>query len=164
MMEKFLPKLYVEKVSDIDMHILKKNGINGMAFDIDNTISLHNCNKIDEQVLDFISDAKLAGFKICLLSNNTFFRVNRMAKKLKIKGIAQAMKPFPLSYKKVSDTLGLPLNEVCMIGDQIFTDVLGANIAGMYSVLVKRLGNNEHWIIKRKRTLERMIMKMYNTK
>lgn len=162
MLEKLLPNLYVEKISDIDMHTLKQNGINGMAFDIDNTISLHNCRKIDEQVFDFISDAKFFGFKVCLLSNNTFFRVYRMAKKLEVKGVAQAMKPLPMSYKKVSAVLGLPLCQICMIGDQIFTDVLGANLSGMYSILVKQLGSREDWIIRRKRVLERMIMKRYN--
>ena len=158
------PKLRVNIITDIDVNDLKRKGIEALILDVDNTlIDLdHNilegaeewCNKLKEQDIKF-----------CILSNsNKKEKVKKVAKLLDIPYIYFGAKPLKRGFKKAKEMLNLPFNELAIIGDQIFTDVIGGNRCKMYTILVEPISTREIFITYIKRGLENKIIKQYKRK
>ena len=161
-MLKFLfPKLFVDGIDKIDIDKLKEMGIKGIAFDIDNTLVPNRGNVLSERIESWLKKAELSGIKCYLMSNNTKRRVAEIGELLNMEGICWSMKPLKRSYLKVAKILGLRPSEMCVVGDQLFTDILGANYAGMYSILVTPLSGKEGITVRFKRHIEKIVMKGY---
>lgn len=105
------------------------------------------------------------GIKLCILSNtNNKSKVENVARYLEIPYIYFAMKPLKFGFKKGVNKLKLPNKNIGVIGDQLLTDVLGANRTGMYSILVKPINEKDILITRIKRPFEKKIMDKYLNK
>ena len=157
----FYPKAYFESVKDITIEFLTKNNIKALILDVDNTI-LDFDKKIPEGIENWCENLKKQGIKFCILSNtNKEEKVKMVARKLNIPYFHLATKPFKRGFKKAIKLLNEKEENIAAVGDQIFTDVIGANRCNVYSILVKPIAKKDLLITKIKRPLENMIIKAY---
>ncbi|MEJ6950048.1 YqeG family HAD IIIA-type phosphatase [Natronospora cellulosivora (SeqCode)] len=159
MINKLQPDQYYRDVYKIDLDLLKEKGIKGLIFDIDNTIIPWSEKAVVKELLDFFDEINNEGFEICLVSNGKDKRVKFFSEELKLPAIGQAIKPSKRAFKKAQNILGLKTNEIAVIGDQIFTDVLGGNRMGYTTILVDPLSEKELISTKVMRSLEKIVFK-----
>ncbi|KUG05062.1 hydrolase, had subfamily iiia [hydrocarbon metagenome] len=158
MLKLLYPDIFADSILDISLEQLKNRNIKGFILDLDNTITLWNSNEISAQVDEWFGIIKEGGFKACILSNNGEKRILTIATRLDIPYIHRAAKPNPSSFLRAVQLMGLKPEETAVIGDQIFTDVLGGNRAGLYTILVVPLDNREFFGTKISRIMEALIM------
>ena len=163
MLQTFYPGEYLESVYAIDFEKLWQEGCRGLIFDIDNTLVPHDA-PADKLVEALFGRLKKTGFSCCLLSNNKEQRVRQFNRNLQVDYIHKAGKPRTGSYKKAMELLGTDTSNTLFIGDQIFTDVWGANLAGIPTILVKPLDPREELQIILKRYPERVVLYFYEKK
>lgn len=157
----FYPKGYFNKVSEISLEYLKGNNIKGLILDVDNTLIDYYKN-ISEETINWANMLKQNGIKMCILSNsNKQEKVKEVAKKLDLEYTYFGMKPLKKGFKKAIKMLGLKNNEIAAIGDQIFTDVIGANRMKIYSILVEPIEEKDIFVTLIKRPIENYIKKKY---
>lgn len=160
MLVKFYPYEYVDDVFSIDYNALYEQGYRGLIFDIDNTL-VHHGDDSTSQIDQLFRDIQAIGFKTLLLSNNEEKRINRFVENITTYYICDAEKPKPWGYLKALDVMELEKSEVVVIGDQVFTDVFGANRVGMASILVKFIRLPEEKKIGKRRRVEQVMLAMY---
>ena len=152
------PDMYYKNVQSIDLNDLKKYNVKGIAIDVDNTLIDYK-QVVSDEVIDWVKKIKNAGYKICILSNsNNKNKVKKVADVLELDYIMVAKKPFKTGFKKVLKHLDLPKENIAVIGDQVFTDVLGANRMDMISIYVEPINKKEYWYTKWKRPIEAFIL------
>ena len=158
------PKEYLNSVKDISIELLNKNNIKGLILDVDNTlISLDK--KMPAGIVEWVKNVKANGIKICILSNsNKIDKVEAVAKLIESPYIFFGKKPLKSGFLRAQNILKLKAGNIAVVGDQIFTDVIGANRCGMFSILVKPIEEKDYLITKIKRPLEKMIIKSYQKK
>lgn len=139
---------------------LYDNGFRGIIFDIDNTLVEHGA-PANEEAVALVEKLRRMGFAVCFLSNNGEERVSSFCKKLDAAYIYKAGKPGTKGYGAAMELIGTTKEQTVSVGDQIFTDMWGANRAGVYSVLVKQIGKKEEFQIVLKRYLERIVLYFY---
>lgn len=154
------PKEWVSCAYDIDYQGMWDNGYRGIIFDIDNTLVFHGAPANDEAVALF-DRLHMMGFNTCLISNNGRERVEPFARAVKSDFIWKAGKPATGSYIKAMKRMGTSRRNTFFVGDQLFTDVLGANMSGIYSILVNQLDSREEIQIVLKRYLEKIVLHFY---
>lgn len=159
MFEIFRPNAVVESLETIDVFDLRKKGIKGIICDIDNTVLPWDKEKPQASVVNWIQQARGQGMQVVLLSNALPSRARSLSQELNIPARAQAMKPTRRGFRQALGSMGLTAKEVAMVGDQLFTDVLGGNRMGMYTILVPPLGEKEFFSTRFLRCLERKIKK-----
>lgn len=157
MLKKFYPSSYAESVFSIDYDELYKKGCRGIIFDIDNTL-VHHGDYSNERVDELFRKIHRTGFKTVLLTDNTEERVKRFVKNIDTPYICDAEKPNPAGFQKALDIMQLTRDKAVVVGDQIFKDILGANKAGIKSILVKFIRLPEEKHIGKRRYLEKMIL------
>ena len=135
MLREFYPYEYVKSVFAIDYKRLWELGYRGIIFDVDNTV-VHHGDDSNPKVDKFFATLHKMGFKTCLLSDNEKSRVERFNKNINTLYICDAGKPDPAGYNKAVELMGLEKDKVVCIGDQIITDIHGANNSGIASILV----------------------------
>lgn len=133
-----IPQAYQESIYDINYQKLKEKEITTIFFDIDGTIAGVNNPIIPQKTIDLIARLKKE-FNILLISNNKEERVKPVANILKVKYIFHACKPEEEAFEKALKLMNAQKENTSMIGDQILTDIVGANKCGIYSILVKQL-------------------------
>lgn len=160
MFNKFYPGDYVDSSYVIDYEGLYKKGIRGIIFDIDNTLVPHGkpSTKESEQLFDRL---RAIGFDTCLISNNKEPRVKPFADAVGSKYVFDAHKPSRANYIRAMEIMGTDRNTTCFVGDQLFTDVYGANRTGIQSILVKPIHPKEEIQIVLKRKLEKIVLFFY---
>jgi hypothetical protein len=163
MFQMFYPKECAHSTYDIDFKRFHELGYRGILFDIDNTLVFHGApaSKEAEHLFD---DLRQIGFSTCLISNNQVPRVKPFAEKVKSPYIADAHKPSVKNYEKAMQLMGTDTRNTLFVGDQIFTDIYGANRANMYTILVDPLSPKEEIQIVLKRYLEKIVLWEYNRK
>ncbi len=161
MFKKFYPCEYVESVFSIDYEKLYRKGYRGILFDIDNTLVPHGADSTKE-VDELFRTLHRLGFQTLLLTNNDEERVRRFLKNIDSPYICDAQKPAAEGYLKALDMLKLKKEETVLIGDQIFTDIYGANKSGMDNILVRFIGYDVETKIGIRRNLEKIVLKMYS--
>ncbi|MBO5478675.1 MAG: YqeG family HAD IIIA-type phosphatase [Clostridia bacterium] len=155
------PKIYLNNVQEITYEMLEQNKIQGIILDVDNTLIDYYKN-IPEGTKEWCTKLKEKGFKFCIASNsNKKEKVKMVAQKLDIPYIYFAKKPLKIGLKKARDIMGLESKNVAVVGDQIFTDVLGANRTGMFSILVEPIKEKDIFVTVVKRPIENYIKKKY---
>ena len=158
-MEKFKPTYMIESVEKIPFVLLERDNIKGLIFDVDNTISTMG-KGITEASYEWIKEAKELGYKICILSNSVNQRkVKKIMSDLDVMGLCFARKPSTKGFEMALNLLDLKKEQVVMIGDQIFTDVWGANRFGIKSILVKPINKKEGPFTLIKRPFEKIVLK-----
>lgn len=155
------PKLYCKRVTDITYEYLKNNNIKALILDVDNTLLDFNLNIIDG-LKKWHNDMKTNGIKCIILSNsNKLKKVKSIAEFLEIPFIIFGTKPLKRGFKKAQKMLKIPNENIGVVGDQIFTDVIGANRMKMHSILVEPIAEKDIWITRFKRPIEQKIIKKY---
>ena len=155
------PSLYLDSVKNINPTLLKKNNIKGLILDVDNTLIDYYRNLV-EGAEKWCEELKNEGIKCIILSNsNKKRKVEEVAEKLNIDYIMFAKKPLKSGFKRALSKLELKPEEVAVVGDQLFTDVIGAKRMNMFSILVKQVGEKDIFITKLKRPIENSIIKKY---
>ena len=164
MFTNLFPKLTIDKVSDIDMDFLNRHKIKGLILDIDNTLVPQFVKEADDAVVEWIKKMKASGIKLCILSNASQERVEKFNEKLNVIAVHRAYKPNVKSFLNAADLMGLKAEEVAVVGDQIFTDVVGGNKAKMTTILVTPIDKNEILFVKLKRYPEKIVLSHYKRK
>jgi len=160
---KFYPNMYQKNIHDINYKKLKKIGIKCLVFDLDNTIALIDQHIITNDTKKLLIDLK-KDFRVVIISNNVTSRVKKYSDYLECDFVANAAKPLAKGYKKISKKYNLNPKEMCMIGDQIVTDIYGGNRFGMHTILVDPLGKKDLKITSLNRFIESKILKKYEEK
>lgn len=153
------PKEFYSSFFDIDFLKYKKDGFNIIFLDIDNTLAPYNNLLLNDSQKDFINKVIKMGFIIYLFSNNTKTNVKHLAETLNTKYFGHVYKPFPFGYRKLIKRDNLDINRIICIGDQLLTDVLGANYMHLYSIYVDPLTLIDKPITFFSRSFERFVFK-----
>ncbi len=160
MLEAFYPGQYVESAYKIPYEKLYHQGIRGIIFDVDNTLVPHGA-PADQAAIDLFERLREIGFSTCILSNNKKPRVAPFAEQVGSLYIEKGGKPSRKGYEKAMALMGTDREHTVLIGDQLFTDVWGANRAGIFSILVKPINPREEIQIVLKRKLEAVVLRSY---
>lgn len=151
----FIPTSVVAHVDRIDFAALKKAGIKGVVFDIDNTLIPYDDRAMQSWHQTLFETLKRQDLKTMMLTNNHHKDVKAFADACGVPVIMAANKPLKRGYKKALKTLDLPPQETMMVGDQFMTDLYGASKVGMPTILVKPIKRkNEKWYTKLLRHIE----------
>ena len=156
-MNLFMPNFYYKSVVDIDICFLKDNDIKYILLDIDDTISPHDSTVLVSGFEFWLKNILENNIKIVLVSNNYKNRVEFIAKKLNLPFIYYSFKPSPLGIIKALKIVNGNKRESALIGDQVFTDILGANIYGITSILVDPVSVKKNFLSKIKRWAEKSV-------
>lgn len=159
-MKLLTPDVYVDSVFQIHLDKLKEKGIKGLIIDIDNTLVGWDTKSASEKTKTWLLNLKKEGFEVCLVSNNTEDRVVVFNEELKLPAIHRATKPRTQPFKRAMEKIGTNKKNTAVIGDQIFTDVLGGNRAGLYTILVVPIVSKEFWWTNLVRKVERRVLKV----
>lgn len=158
------PKLYLKSVTQITMEFLKHNNIKGLILDVDNTIIDIDRN-MDKKVKDWAWDLKKQGIKLCIVSNtNKHDKVKEAAEKLDIPYFYFAKKPCKKGFIKAKELMNLDVKNIAAVGDQIMTDVIGANRCKIFSILVEPISKKDIFITRIKRPIEKFVINRYLAK
>lgn len=142
-MSLFKPDLYHTDVHAIDLEALSDAGVRALLVDLDNTLLPRDTNEVTEAHHEWARDLERLGFTVCLVSNNWHVRVKSVADQLGFDLVPKALKPLPFAFIKALSLAGAKRSEAAVVGDQIFTDVLGGNLLGMTTVLVEPLSGTD---------------------
>lgn len=158
------PKIYLKNVTKITDEMLQENGIKALILDVDNTLIDYNKNLL-EGVKEWSQQMKNKGVKLHILSNsNHEEKVKKVSDELNIPYIFFAKKPLKKGFLKIKKELNLKEQEIGVVGDQIFTDVIGANRCKMISILVEPINQKDIFVTRIKRPIENYIIRMYQRK
>jgi len=139
------PKMYVSAVTQIDPVYLKELGLKAVLLDLDNTIVRRDALHFPPDVSNWISELRSLGFKLCIVSNNSRGRVGTIAGLMDLPAVPRAVKPFVSCFRRALKLTGTSPGETALVGDQIFTDILGGNLTGLYTILVVPMKGKEFW-------------------
>ena len=161
---KLYPKEYFEKIEQITIQFLQKSRIKALILDVDNTLIDYN-RKITESVINWTKELKAQGIKLYILSNtNQKEKVEEVAKTLEIPYRNLAKKPLKVGFLKVQKELAVEAENIGVVGDQIFTDIIGGNRCNMFTILVEPIDKKDFWYTAWKRPIENKIKNRYRTK
>ena len=156
------PNAHLNNVREITTNFLQKNKINALILDVDNTLIDYDKN-LPKETIEWAEELKNSNIKLYILSNtNKKEKVKTVAEKLGIEYIYFAKKPLKTGFKKVQEKLKEPAQNIAVVGDQIFTDIIGGNRCKMFTILVEPIAEKDIWITMIKRPLENAIKKKYH--
>jgi HAD superfamily phosphatase (TIGR01668 family) len=154
------PDAIVDRVEDIGTSMLAAWNVRGAIVDLDNTLVPWNTADVSVAVRAWVESLKAAGIGVCVLTNNYTRRASSVAEMLGIPIIKGALKPSPLAFKDALRRLDVTAQQGVVIGDQLYTDVLGGKLLSMRAVLVTPLSTREFPTTKVVRWLERPVRAM----
>lgn len=155
----FKPTWWLKSVLEIDEKFIRENHLRGLILDLDNTLSMHGSPAAEQGVCEWLRQMRDIGMKLTVLSNNTKKRVEPLAKELGLDYIAFGCKPLTIGISRTLKRMRLPKKSVALVGDQIFTDILGGNLKRMPTVLVEPFHMENKASFKIKRKLENAVFK-----
>ena len=151
------PDAYFKKVEDINVEFLNQNRIKALLLDVDNTLVDHT-KKMTENVIKWAKELKGQGVKLYILSNtNDKQKIENIVKQIDIPYQHFAMKPLKRGFKKAQKALGEKSENIAIVGDQIFTDIVGGKRCHMYTILVDPIKEKDFWYTAWKRPIENKI-------
>lgn len=136
-MSLFFPTIYRRCITDVTAADLRRLGAQAVLLDVDNTLTTHDAPDLTEVVKGWLAQMQTAGFSLLIVSNNSAERVAPFAEKIGLSFYAHARKPLPFGFRAAAKQAGVHRKKCVVIGDQIFTDILGANLAGIPCVLLE---------------------------
>lgn len=158
MIKKLLPNRHVQDVFEVTPEELKAQGIKGIITDLDNTLVAWDVADATDQVIDWFKMMADNNIKVTIISNNNLERVRIFSEPLNTPFIYSARKPLGKAFKKATKQMGLKREEIVVMGDQLFTDVLGGNFAGFYTVLVVPVAKTDGKITRINRMMEKRFL------
>lgn len=156
-MRLLMPNMGLENVTDVSIDIIKKLNIKAILLDVDNTIAAHGSNEPFDGVTQWLRMLKENKIKVLISSNNFKKRVEPFALKLGLPFISFSLKPFGIGFIRAKKLLKEKNKKILVIGDQVFTDILGANLVGMKSILLKPQSEDDPLSVRIRRKLEKRI-------
>lgn len=150
----FTPTALRPRAADITPGLLREMGVRAVLLDVDNTIASYTSHQPLPGAVDWARGLAAAGLRVVIVSNNYKKRVGPFAEKFGLGYISFAMKPLPFGYLKARRMLRMRCRDCAIIGDQIFTDIVGANLCGMKSVLLEPIEPEEGWTFRVRRYFE----------
>lgn len=159
MLEIFRPNLLLNKYQELNLEEFAKKGYSTLLVDLDNTLVPYYEKTITEEVRMFFEKAKTLGIDVIIFSNNNINRVSGFVEGEDIKYYYRALKPTKIGYKRIIDKYNLDKSKTICMGDQLLTDVLGANRMHMYSIYVKPIINKDSWTTKLNRAIEKLLFR-----
>lgn len=163
-MSVFYPTIMLKKITDLTLDILKEQGISALILDVDNTLAPPDSHVPDDGALRWLALMKNAGIELIIASNNTIKRVKPLAKSLGIDYVANSAKPLPIGFSKVAKRMGRDPKGFGVVGDQIFTDVLGGNLFGAKTFLIQPIAKETNPLFVLRRKVEAGVIKSYRKK
>ena len=155
------PKAHFDKVEEISFEFLKEKNIKALILDVDNTLIDYYKN-LKPEVIEWVKQLKEKGIKLYILSNsNKKEKVKTVAEKLELEYDYFAKKPLKIGLKKAQKILDEKPENIGVVGDQIFTDIIGGNRCKMFTILVEPIDTKDIWITMLKRPIENMIKNNY---
>ncbi len=142
----FLPKIQISAVTQLTPAFLRERGICLLMLDFDNTIVPYTTNQPTEEMRLWLEAMLASGIQICVVSNSHNDRVKKFCAAYGLNCITHARKPFSKGIRQCLAKYNLDSSQCALAGDQIFTDVLGANCTGVQSILVKSIHNHNIWL------------------
>ena len=150
----FLPTVITDSITQLTPAFLNSKGIKLLMLDFDNTIVPYTTNTPTEEMHAWLAAMTESDVSVCIVSNSRKDRVKHFCKAYGLDCITHAKKPFSKGIRQCLDKYGLPAENCALAGDQIYTDVLGANCAGVQSILVSAIDNHNFWL-KARHVLEK---------
>ena len=141
-----LPRIILSEVTQLTPEFLRDRGVRLLMLDFDNTMIPYTTNEPTDKLIAWLEEMKNAEIFLCVVSNSKRDRVKLFCQKYDIPCVTHAMKPFSRGIKACMAQFAVPAEECALVGDQIFTDTLGANCCGVTSVLVKSIHNHTFWL------------------
>ena len=151
------PDYHFDRIYDITVDKIREMGVSSILLDVDNTLTLDKGTKPDERTLSWLDTMRNAGIKMMIISNGKHERLQKFAKTLGLDCRSMAMKPLPFVLRSATKQLSNNKKSVMLIGDQIFTDILGANLTGIKSTLLTPIQLETSLSFRIRRRLERGI-------
>ncbi|GAC1539785.1 MAG: YqeG family HAD IIIA-type phosphatase [Vulcanimicrobiaceae bacterium] len=154
----FRPDGFAPQISLVSLDDLSRRGFRGIIVDLDNTLVGYGEERLAREAGPWIADALARGFRICLISNNFTGRVGRICAELGVPGVSSALKPLPRGFLAALRLLETPREQTVVVGDQLFTDVLGAKFLGMHAILTEPIVARDWLGTRVLRFLERVLL------
>ena len=159
-MSKFFPDIYQKSIYDINYKKLKKEGIKCLLFDLDNTCVPYHNSTFSDRLKKLFDKLKKCGFTVIIFSNSPERRLKKFSE-LGVDYNASSLKPISYHFYKILKKYNFNKNEVCIIGDQLFTDVYGGNKVGIMTCLVEPMDDKELVFTKMTRYFEKRKIKKF---
>ncbi|MFN3925024.1 MAG: YqeG family HAD IIIA-type phosphatase [Pseudarthrobacter sp.] len=153
------PHEYRPSIFAIDLERLKDRGIRAIMLDLDNTLVRWNDPDPTPQVQEWLRRVESLGLLPCIVSNNRGTRVQQFAERVGVPFIPRAIKPRRRGFLEAMNRLGVKPSETVVVGDQLFTDILGGKRAGAYTILVVPIHPKEFIGTRVVRFVERQVLK-----
>ena len=150
----FLPRVMAERVTDLSAKWLTRQGVQLLMLDFDNTLIPYTTNEPTKAVLQWLVSVRQAGIVVCVVSNSRKRRVQDFCEKYGLACVTHANKPGKQGIRRCMALFSARPEQSMLVGDQIYTDVLGANRCGVRSVLVRSIHNHNFWL-KARHVLEK---------
>ena len=159
-----VPEYKFDRFDQATAEFLSSIGVRAVLLDIDNTMALHDDPEPAQGVREWIEIMRQEGFGLIIVSNNSSARVQNFAESLGLGFVGKAQKPLTKGFRRACRELGVRPKKALVVGDQIFTDILGGNLCGAYTVMVEPLGEHETDFIRFKRRLERPLLRIMDAR
>ena len=155
----FRPDAYAPTLAAVRHDDLWAQGIRGIILDLDNTCCGYHQPHLTDGVAEWVGEARRRGFRLAMVSNNFAERVAAVGAQLDVLGVPNALKPLPFGFLRALRILGTARHETVVIGDQLFTDVLGAKILGLHAILTEPLVAKDFPLTRVLRAIERLVFR-----
>ncbi|MBQ7726377.1 MAG: YqeG family HAD IIIA-type phosphatase [Clostridia bacterium] len=156
------PAVKLDKITDLSADVCRKYGLRALILDVDNTLSTHHGQQLTDGLEDWLRERGEDGIRLIVLSNSKRERVEPFAKKIGLPFISFGLKPLPFRFYAALRALGTKRRETAIVGDQIFTDVLGGHLAGVKTVLLTPILPEKALRFRLKRKLEKLVFRLYH--
>lgn len=157
----FTPTMLKNRITELSAEELRAQGIEALLLDVDNTLTRHHSQELPDDVAVWLSAMKAAGLKLRLVSNSRRPRVEPFAQRIDLSFEHTSMKPLPFGFWRAAKALGVPKKGCLAVGDQSFTDVLGAKLAGVRVAQLIPIEEEAGWSFRVRRRLEKRILDRY---
>ena len=142
----FLPRIITPELTDLTPELLDQRGIRLLMMDFDNTIVPYTTNVPTDKMAAWLAQMAASHIQLCVVSNSKSGRVQTFCEKYGIPVIIRAKKPGTRGIEECLARFGVDRKNAAMVGDQIFTDTLGGNRAGVTTILVRAIDNHNIWL------------------
>lgn len=158
----FRPDTRARRLEQVNLYVLRHVGIKLILLDADNTLTKWNSPDVSDEVASWVQTAKQMGFGLAVVSNNRAQRLQALSTALEINCMPSMKKPLPFGIRGVAKMVGVKPNQCAMIGDQLLTDILAGNLAGMHTVLLDPIDLSAEFKGTRiNRKIEKVVKKLW---
>ena len=141
-----LPRVIAGSLTEITPQLLRQHGVRLLMLDFDNTIVPYTTSIPTQRMRSWLRDMADSDIRLCVVSNSRKDRVPKFCGEYGLECITHARKPFPKGIRECLQKYGIPPSQAALVGDQIFTDTLGANCTGVMPILVEAIDNHNFWL------------------